>query len=95
MPDQPSPAIIPGMPYTVVEMQFGPHMRPTRLYPSGRYGDILTDDEIAVWNVVRETAVNRVQAQELTSIDSSLTAAFREYIGEAPAEKPKRSRKAS
>lgn len=75
------PHVLPGMPYTVRELQFGPHMRPTRLYANGHYGDILTDEEIAVYDVVQRLAA----AAPPPFIDPALTAAFCEYIGEAPA----------
>lgn len=48
----------PTAPYTVEDLQFGPHMRPTRKYPDGRFGDILSDDEIAMWRYLQHLEMN-------------------------------------
>lgn len=37
-------------PYAVVDLEFGRGtMRPTRKYPSGSFGEILSEDEVAMW----------------------------------------------
>lgn len=94
--DKPLPYILPGMPYTVVELVFGSFTRPTRQYKHGGHGDILSDEEIKVWKVVQglhkalEAAVEELTAvregpvgNAVTGIveNPALTAAFSEYVG--------------
>lgn len=43
----------PELPYTVEDLPMGPFLRPTRKYPNGKYGEILSEDEIKVWKVVQ------------------------------------------
>lgn len=53
MPATPTP------PYTVRDYPFGPgaHPRPVKVYPTGQAGDILTPEEVALWEYIRHLEI--------------------------------------
>lgn len=54
MTDQPTTP-----PYAVEDLPYGNHPMPTRRYPDGRYGGILSDDEVAVWQHLQAVTAER------------------------------------
>lgn len=68
-------------PYTVVELDYGGHKRPTRLYPSGAHGGILSPDEIGVW----------AHLQAVTAERDALAAELAALKAAAEAKKPKKA----
>jgi hypothetical protein len=55
---------LPTPPYTVEELRYADRLMPTKKFPDGSYGGILTDDEVSVWEYLQAMSAARAEAIE-------------------------------
>ena len=69
-----APEKVPTLPWTGEEIRFGDNLRLTKRFPDGSYGEIMNDEEVAMWASVKallELNESRTSSAEVPSGESS------------------------
>jgi len=65
------PGTVSAPPYVLVDLQYGSTMRPTKKFPNGMFGDVATDEEIALCATLKSLAQENARLSAAVEAEAS------------------------